>query len=146
MTTCAFNCNKCFPNNGPHVCRNCKGQNIHISDDCPKIKRMDSSTPGIIKRGIGRTVRGLPPIVCFFCKAENLHHPFDCPRKDTINIDKKPCVFDCDLCDKKPLKGPHVCDYCNAKNLHRSNKCPKAPKSALDKANEIFAHLNIEYY
>lgn len=125
MTSCAFNCNKCLLDNGPHVCRHCKGQNIHLSNYCPMV----SDGPGgssIMIKGIERKQRGLPPVVCcFFCKAEDLHRPFDCPRKDVKNIDKRPCVFNCLECEKKPLKGPHVCIYCNAKNLHRSDKCLK---------------------
>ena len=71
MTTCAFNCafncDRCLPDNGPHVCRYCKGENIHLSSYCP-----------IITKG---TKNNLPSdVCCFFCKAENLHCSNDCPK------------------------------------------------------------------
>jgi len=38
INTCFINCEMCAlkPNKGPHICRICKAENIHVTNDCPQ--------------------------------------------------------------------------------------------------------------
>jgi hypothetical protein len=67
------------------------------------------------------------PCKCPHCSAINLHHPNSCALKerDEVRLNKRgKCIFNCQRCQLKPMKGPHVCRFCGFTNNHVTDKCP----------------------
>jgi hypothetical protein len=76
---CFMNCETCTtkPNNGPHVCRKCKAENMHAICDCPRIITINKC---FINCDTCKLKPNKGPHICRSCKGENIHLTMDCPK------------------------------------------------------------------